>query len=286
MTNLLFQNTDTIPFVPKDDFIANIDSILANDFLPFQHLYAYSSRLCYETTDTVIRKVAISGIEGVARPFMHQVGGVLFLIFAVLFILFALVFSKNGLSQFAGIKSVFSFDSRNNKLDNEPITTIDAWSKLFYAFQTFAIYSILFFDIAIQNPSQHFGSRNYLILFTQIFIGIILFVLIKYFLYSIMAGVFSKSKMSAFIKTYNGVIYLTGVLSFLPIVAYIYITEVRVYVLFFLLAVFIVGRIAVFLQSFIFFAKAHIGGFYFFVYLCGIEIMPYFLLYKAIVLIN
>ncbi len=285
MINLLLQDTDSIPFMLRENVVASIDTIPANDFMSYQYLPLDSSKMFYNI-DAMGHEAVLSGLEGVARPFMQQVGGVLFLVFAVLFVLSAFVFSNSGLSHFSGIRSMFTVNSRGKKPDKEPITSIDAWSKLFYAFQTFVLYSILFLDFAVQGVSKFYSSYDNLILFSQIFIGIMLFVLTKYLFYSLMGGVFSKSKISVLIKTYLSVVYFTGVLSFLPILAYIYIPEVRMYVLLFLIAVFIVGRVAVIIQTFVFFAKAHIGSFYFFVYLCGIEILPYFLLYKAVVSIN
>lgn len=291
MINLLLQNSNSIPFKLQKDVVAGIDSISANDFLSYQYLPLDSSKMFYDI-EAISQKMVflgiegIEGIEGLAHPFMQQIGGVLFLVFTVLFALFALVFSNSGLSYFGNILKVFSFDRRNKKKDNPSITTIDAWSRIFYVFQTYLLYSILFFDIAIQNSNQYYSNYDYIVLFSQIFAGILLFTSLKYLFYRFVGNVFSESKMSVLINTYLSVIYLTGILSFLPIVAYIYIPEVKLYVLFLLLAVFIFGRLAVFIQSFVFFSKVHIGRLYFFVYLCAIEIMPYLLLYKAIVLIS
>ncbi len=285
MINLLLQDTDSIPFMLRENVVASIDTIPANGFMSYQYLPFDSSKNFFNI-GAMGHEAVMSGLEGVPRPFMQQVGGILFIIFAVLFILSAFVFINSGLSHFSGVRSMFSINSKSKKLDSQPTTTIDAWSKLFYVLQTFVLYSILFFDFAVHSFNHYHSSNDYLFLFFQIFAGIILFVLVKFLFYSLMGGVFSKSKINALIKTYLSVVYFTGVLSFLPILAYIYIPEVKVYVLLFLLAVFIAGRITVIIQAFFFFAKAHIGGFYFFVYLCGIEIMPYLLLYKAVVLIN
>lgn len=285
MINLLTQNTDSIPFTLKRDVVASIDTISANKFLSYEYLPLDSSKLFYNI-DAMGSEATFYGVEGVMRPFIQQFGGTLFLVFVLLFIIGSVVFASSGLSHFVGIRSLFSFDNDSSKSDNKPITAIDAWSKLFYAFQTYIIYSILFFVIAVGSSSQLYSGYDHLILYLQILAVLILFITVKYLFYGITGNLFSKTKTNILIDTYLKVFFLAGVLSFLPIIVFIYIPETKIYVLLFLSILFIVGRVAVILQSYLFFIKAHIGSSFYFVYLCGIEIMPYLLLYKAIVLIN
>ena len=282
---MLSYTTDSIPFVLQKDVVASIDTIPANDFYSYEYLPLDSSKLFYDI-ERIGEEVFFSGLEGITRPFIQQIGGVLFLVFTILFVFGALVFRNSGLSHFTGIRNIFSFGNHKKKINNEPITVTDAWSKLFYIFQTYLIFSIFFFTIAAQFSNVQYSSYDYLILYAQISAGFFLFVLSKFLFYKLIGSVFSKAKINALIDAYISIFYVAGILSFLPILAFIYIPEVRLYVLFYILVVFIVGRLAVIVQSYLFFVKAHIGNSYFFVYLCGVEIMPYLLLYKAIVLIS
>ena len=282
MINLLSHNTDSIPLILKKNIVASIDSIPANDFFSYEFLPLDSSKLFYDI-DRVGQEVVFLGIEGLARPFIQQVGGVVFLVFTLLFVFSALVFKSSGLAFFGDIRYMISLGTINNRYDNKLTTTFDFWSTFFYVFQTFIIFSILFFYFAVQQSSLYYSNFDYLILFSLIFAAISLFVLLKYLFYRLIGSVFSKRNMKTLINTYLSVICLTGIVSFMPIFAYIYIPETRLYVLPLLLVVFIVGRIAVFIQSFVFFKKADIGSFYFFVYLCSFEITPYLLLYKVVV---
>ena len=288
MIYLLPQKTDSIPFILKRNAVASFDtiSISAKEFHSYEYLSLDSSKLFYDIDAIKDEVVALSGMEGVMRPFLDQLGGVLFLVFSVLFLVGAVVFINNGLSHFAGIRNLFNLHNYKTQLDKELVTTSDAWSKLFYFFQTYVLYSILFFAIAVRSSSEYYSNYDYLILFSQILGGFFLFILAKYLFYTLLRSVISRTRMSNIIETYFRVFHLAGIISFLPILIYIYIPEAAIYVLLFLSILFIIGRIAVFIQSYLFFVKAHIGSSYFFVYLCGIEIMPYFLLYKAIVLIN
>lgn len=282
---MLSYTTDSIPFVLKKEAVANIDTIPANDFYSYEYLPIDSSKLFYDI-DRIGQEVFFSGLEGVTRPFIQQIGGVLFLVFTILFVFGAIVFKNSGLSHFTGIRNIFSFDNSKKQTNNQPITVTDAWSKLFYVFQTYLIFSIFFFAVATQVSRVYYNTYDYLILYLQISVGFFLFVLAKFLFYKLIGSVFSKAKINNLIDAYISVFYVVGILSFLPIIAFIYIPEAKLYVLFYIFVVFIVGRLAVIVQSYVFFVKAHIGNSYFFVYLCGVEIMPYLLLYKAIVLIN
>ena len=285
MINVLIQNPDTIPFMLKQQVVSSIDSIPKLDFLSYEYLPLDSSKVFYNV-DAIGQQTVFSGLEGLVRPFMQQFGSVLFLVFAVLFVLSALVFKQSGRALFGNVNYIFNVGKRNKNTYGQQVTTSDVWSNLFFIFQAFVIYSILFFDLALEQTNLLFNSYDYLVLFSVIFAFIALSVFIKYLFYLFMGEIFSDSKNKTLNNLYLKVIYLTSILSFIPIMAYVYIPEVKIYALFFLLALFIAARIAVFTTSYIFFIKSHIGSLYFFVYLCGVEILPYFLLYKAIVLIN
>lgn len=285
MIDLLSQTTDSIPFILKKDVAASIDTIPANDFLSYEYLPLDSSKLYYNT-EAICHKTLFSGMEGLVRPFIHQFGDVLFLVFTLLFVLGAILFSNNGWSHFANIKSVFSLDSNNTKTNNVQTTAIDAWSKIFYGFQTYVVYSILFFAIAVTYSNQYYSANDYLLLYAQLLVGLFIFTFVKILFYRLMEGVFAKPKMNILSGAYTNIFYLSGAIGFLPVIVYLYIPEVKIYALFFLLALFIIGRVAVIVQSYVFFIKYHIGSSYFFVYLCGVEILPYFLLYKAAISMN
>lgn len=279
------QDTDSIPFVLQERVVASIDSVPANDFFSYQYLPLDSSKVFYNV-DAIDKEIVFSGLEGLVRPFMQQFGSVLFLVFTFLFVLSALVFKRSGQELLSSFGYIFAAGSRNKKSYNDQIAVSGLWISLFCVLQTFVIYTIFFLDLAIDYTTLFIDVSSYLILFLQILVVIFLFVISKYLLYKFMGMVFSDSKINTLVKVYLLIVFFTGIISFIPIVAYIYIPEVKIYVLFFLLAVFIIGRIAVFVRSYTFFVKSHIGILYFFVYLCGIEIMPYFLLYKTIVLMN
>lgn len=285
MIDVLTQSPDTIPFMLKQQVVASIDSVPKLDFRTYEYLALDSSKVFYDV-DAIDQHAVFTGLEGLVRPFMQQYGSVVFLVFTLLFALSAIVFRRSGQALFGNIKYIFDIGKSNKNSYGQQVTTSDVWSNLFFILQTFVIYSLLFFDLALEQSHHFYYGYDSLVLYSVIFATIAIFALSKYLFYKFMGALFSNTKNNALVNVYLWVVYLTGVLSFTPIVAYIYIPEVKMHIIYFLLAVFIVGRIVVFAKSFTFFIKYHIGSLYFFVYLCGVEILPYFLLYKAIVLIN
>ena len=118
MINLLSQNTDSIPFILKRDVVASIDTIPANKFLSYEYLPLNSSKVLYNI-DAMGSEATFYGVEGVMRPFIQQFGGIIFLVFVLLFIMGSVVFASSGLSHFAGIRSLFSFDNRSTNASAE-----------------------------------------------------------------------------------------------------------------------------------------------------------------------
>lgn len=287
MTNLLLQANGSVPFFLKKEVIAAVDTIPENEFLSYQFLQLDSSKIFYDI-DAIGNSIFSSGLgmEGLVRPFMQQFGSVLFLVFTLLFVLFAVVFRSRGLELLSSLNNIFTSDRQNKNSLGKQIITSDVWANLFFIFLAFFIYTILFFDLTLQQSSLFITNYDYIVLFSQIFAVIFLFAFSKYLFYQLMGALFVNSKTNVLLEVYLWIMYLTGILSFIPIVAYFYIHEVRLYVPFFLLAIFVIGRIIVFVKAYSFFAKSHIGILYFFVYLCALEIMPYLLLYKVIISIN
>jgi hypothetical protein len=93
-----------------------------------------------------------------------------------------------------------------------------------------------------------------------------------------------QSDMKRWINRYYRLVELMGILLFLPTLFYVFMPELRNDIAMFFLFIFIMSRIAILFGLLNIFVKNKIGGFYFFVYLCGTEIAPYILFYKGVLL--
>lgn len=287
MIYLLPQKMDTLPpfFLKKEVVTASVDSMPVNEFLSYQFLPLDSLGLSFNV-DAFNHEAVFSGMPALIRPFLEQFGSVLFLIFALCFVFTALVFRGNERALVSSFGLIFTFGNRNKNLQRESVTSSDAWGQIYFVFQTLILYSLFFFVLAVSETTQVTYIYEYIQLFGLIFVGIFLFVFIKYIVYKVISSLFLDTKTNEVIDAFLWILYLSGIFSFFPLIAYIYIPEVKIYALLLVFAIFLLGRILVFIKSYSLLVKSHIDILYYFVYLCGVEIMPYFIIYKAVVFIQ
>lgn len=262
-----------------------MDSIPENEFMSHQFLSLDSTNVFYDVTAFNVESF-FSGLPVMVRSFMDQHGSFVFLIFTICFVLSSIILNNSRKTLFNNFSHIFSISNQNYKMYKEQITTSEVWGHIFFLLQTAIIYSILFFAITLNQSSLSLNSYEYLLLFTLINVGVLFFIFMKFFVYKMLMAIFSNTQSNNLIDDYLSVVYQTGIFSFFPIFLFIYIEEVKMYALILIIIIFIFGRLIIFIKTHSFFNKSHIGFLYFFVYLCGVEIMPYFLVYKAIILIN
>lgn len=286
MTRFLLHEIDSVPFfLQKKEEVTNADTTSITEFGTYEYVPLDSTQLFYDVS-TIKELPLNAGLKATMRPLMQQWGGALFVLFTFFFVCFALVFRNRRQVLIESLANIFTTDTQVAKIHDKEITTSDVWANLFFILQTFTLYSLLFFDIAHTYSLHYFSSYDNMLLFAQIFIAFFVLAIGKYLFYQLMNVIFSNSSTNILIDTYLWVIYLTGILSFIPIVIYFYVLPAKMIVLLYLVAVFIGGRIIVFTKTYTFFVKSHIGILYFFIYLCALEIMPYILMYKMAISIN
>ena len=286
MIYLFPQKPDSIPFFLQKEVIdVTVDTVSVNEFLSYQFLPLDSLNLSYKV-EAFDHPAVFAGLPALVRPFMAQYGSILFLVFTFCFVLTALVFSKSGRALVSNFGFIFTAVNRNNNMVSESVTTSDAWGHIFFIFQTLLLYSIFFFDLALKQISVFTFTSEYLLLFGIIFAALFLFAFIKYIIYKSIGAILLETKTNDLIDVYLWILYLSGLLTFLPLLFYIYVPDVKMYSFMLIIGIFIVGRIIVAFKSYSLFLKSHIGILYYFVYLCAIEIMPYFIIYKAITFIQ
>ena len=281
MIRLFPQAVDSVPFFLQKEVVASIDTIPKNEFLSYQFLPLDSSKLLYNV-EAFNHEVVYTGLHAVVRSFMEQYGSLVFLVFALFFIISSFIYRSSGRTLFNNFGYIFTLGNRNKNLYNEQITTSDVWGHVFLVFQTIVFYSILFFALTLQHSELFLQETEYLFLFGQIMVAIFIFMFLRYVVYRVIGAVFFDERTNGLLDTYLWVVYLTGILSFIPLLLYIYIPEIKLSALIVMFAIFIIGRFTVFIKGYALFNKSHIGVLYYFVYLCGVEVMPYLIVYKAI----
>lgn len=281
MPHSLIYESDSIPFYLYEKVGGSANNIFNYDYSSFQFLPLDSTAMFYQV-ESFKEPVFSSAIEGILRPVEHQFSSVLFFLLALLFVVSSIIYKKGGgnLLDSFGQKNVLL--NRKKVLFNQQLIVSNIWVKFFLIIQSIIICSVFFFVYSLQDsivPLSRYDT--YLHTYVVIAGALISFVIIKYLLYSIVELLFAKTKDHLLVDVYSWVICLYGILGFLPVVAYIYFPTIRFFAIISLIIIFILARIIVFITSFNFFMKLHIGTLSFFVYLCALEITPYLLMYKV-----
>jgi hypothetical protein len=141
------------------------------------------------------------------------------------------------------------------------------------------VYFVLFWERGIVDMLP--GNRN--LLFLCVFLTLGAFVFFRYVIYSFLGIIFFPLKIKNWLRKYLQVVELVGILSFFPAFFYIFLPEIASFAFILLLTVFFMSRLGIMIAVLDVFVKNKIGFFYFIVYLCGIEILPYFLLYSGLI---
>ena len=168
MINTLFNGTDSIPFFLQREVIVPVDTIPVNEFLSHQYLPFNSSTALYNV-DAFNTEALFSGLPSLARPFMQQQGSLVFLLLTLCFVLSSFIFRNSGKALLSNFGYIFTLGSPNKNLYNEQVTISDIWGHIFLIFQSIFIYSILFFDVTLQQSTLYLSFNEHILLFAQIF---------------------------------------------------------------------------------------------------------------------
>ena len=268
---------DTIP-----DSLTISDSFLFR-FSPFQIVPNDSAGIFFKP-DAIVSHISVdAGYAGMPRTFPQHESSIFFLFFVFCFLLFSLFYRSERKTLFANFKNLLGFRKRATSVYKEQVTIREIWAEMFLLFQTLLIFSMVYFvyfwDRGIADMLQ--GNRN--LLFLCVFFTLGAFVFFRYLIYSFLGIVFFPFRIRNWLGKYLQIIELIGILSFLPAFLCVFLPEIAPFAFILLLTVFFMSRLGIMIAVLDIFVKNKIGFFYFIVYLCGIEIMPYFLLYSGLI---
>ncbi len=252
-------------------------------FSPFQVVPNDSLGLFFKPEEMVSYISVDAGYAGIPRTFPPYESSIFFLFFVFCFLLFSLFYRSERKTLFADFKNLLGFRKRATSVYKEQVTVREIWAEMFLLFQTLLIFSmvyfVLFWDRGIVDMLP--GNRN--LLFLCVFLTLGAFVFFRYVIYSFLGVVFFPLKIKNWLGKYLQIVELVGILSFFPAFFYIFLPEIASFAFVLLLAIFFMSRLGIMIAVFDIFVKNKIGFFYFIVYLCGIEILPYFLLYSGLI---
>jgi hypothetical protein len=212
---------------------------------------------------------------------------VFFLLFTLCLVLFSLVFRNMRQSLSGNFKQLFSFGNPNKIIHKEQITTSDVWGGFFLLSQTGLIGSMVVFIGFWNLGLGAMTLKMQFFLFVAMLLSFGLLLSLKYGICRLIGYILPELEMDDWIERFVWGVEVFGILGFLPSLFFIYLPESRGIALILLLIIIFISFVAIFGSLLTIFVKNKMGFFYFIVYLCAVEIAPFFVLCKGVIsLIN
>jgi len=275
---------NSLPFLVREEEIHPGTDSLRMNFGQYEFLPTDGNRLFFDVDATVTTALQLSptGSGGIDLPYAAWVDSMIFLLFLLCFMLFAFVFRSEGVALTGNFKNMFTPWKRAVLVRKEQVTTTEAWGEFFLILQTILFVSIFLFASLWDKGLSSLSTTEYSLIFTGIFLGISMLVGLKFLIYKTIGTFFLQDDLRNWITHYSRLLELLGILLFIPLVFYVYLHEFRNITIVVLFVLFLLSRLVIFIELLRIFVKNKVGGFYFFVYLCGTEIAPYLLCYKGV----
>ncbi|MDO5665028.1 MAG: DUF4271 domain-containing protein [Bacteroidia bacterium] len=255
-------------------------------FSSFEYIPTDSTRFFFNIDTTAVTTSSeqmMQGFSGDLMPFSQTIQSVFFLMFIFCFVVLAFWFTKEGPMLAANFKNIFSGGMRSRTIFKEEITVSGIWSEIFFIFQAILIFTIVAFTFSWDIGISDLSMKNLLLAFLVTYFGILFFITLKYLVYRIIDYIFVEWGIGEWTEKYFRVVELSGILVFIPAMFYMFVPEYKRIALFSLIIIFFIITLVVFWNLLNIFAKNRIGLLNYFLYLCAIEIVPFFLLYKGVV---
>lgn len=223
-------------------------------------------------------------MNGEPLPYLLRTDSVVVfvLFFCVILVAYILLNNKKYLSY--KLKDLLGNREKNSRYID--ITADSMHYSFLLVLHACALWGICIYGYLINNSPEFLRPYSPYFLLGLIFCMII-FVLLKSFLYSFINWVFfDKMRNASWIKTYYNVFIWSGLL-LLPIVLLLVLGDLSLNIfLYWLLFVVIIMKIVLFFKCFDNFFKNFHGCFHLILYLCALEFLPGVLLWKSIWVTN
>lgn len=273
---------DSLSLYLKKEVHVEIPDTTHTGFSLFEIIPTGKNKVLFDTISSGIENEKIfNGFSGLPLPGFYFQDTIFFILF--LFCLIGLSYwSNKGGSYFvANLKRFFVSDSSQRTTYKEQVTTSGVWSMVFMVFQTILFVTMILFVILERTNSFAHLTISRILIFTVLYFGLLLLVLMKYMVYRLTDYVFPEWGFSSWNEQFFSLVGVVGLMIFVPTLFYLFAPEFSKEMIFLLLIVFFIIQIVIFRKLLVIFVKNKIGLLNYFLYLCAIEIVPLFLIYKG-----
>lgn len=261
------------------------DNIVSVPFTDFDSLIYHNP--FWKVAPTIEENIVLfDGFAGKELP-INNFTHIFLLLFVLFFGIFAFFAKNRSYSLIERITQILSINDNRIVNSKEQITATEARGEIFLIFQGFIVSSIVIFSFLQNQYLSTLSFEKQSLIFGMIFLGVSLLAGIKYLTYNITDYILFDFDTKSWIDKFIWLIELASIIIVLPAVIYIFLPEYGRIALIVMLSIAILFKLVIFRILLNIFSKNRIGIFYYIVYLCSVEIAPYFLMYKgAIFLIN
>lgn len=274
------------PFYLKEEPVPLQTDSLEMNFGLYEFLPTDSQHILFSVDSAAVTHFGSFslGNVGMAMPFSLWVNSIFFLLFVTCFIVFSLVFRKEGMAIVENFRQTFSVRKRQTAGFKRQVTATEAWGESFLVLQTILICAIILYTFLWERGVPMLSEKGNVFFFASVLLIPAAVISLKLLMYRTIGAFFMQSEMKRWVNHYYRLVELMGILLFLPALFYVFTPELRNGILILFLFIFILSRLAIVFGLLNIFVKNKVGGFYFFMYLCGTEIAPYLLFYKGVLL--
>ena len=268
-----------------EDLSCQADSLQMN-FGRYEFLPTDPQRILFSVDSLTLANIDqfFIGKAGMAMPTSLWVNSTFFLLFVACFVTFSLVFRKEGVVFMENFRQTLSPVKRQTAGFKGQVTTTEAWGEFFLVIQAMLVIAILGFTFLWDKGVAMLSLRLQLLTFSALLLLPVLLTSVKLLIYRIIALFFMPHEIKRWISNYYRLLELMGILLLLPALLSVFLSELKHGMLLLFLLIFVVSRFVIVFGLLNIFVKNKVGGFYFFVYLCGTEIAPYLMFYKGALL--
>ncbi len=227
------------------------------------------------------RSQSNSGHAGVNKIFtLEQDDGVLALL-VLCFLMFTRIF-KGGFTFFKESSRLLFSTSGNLSLFRETTVT-EFWFNFILIFQTILLSAVVIFDTFLETDQYKLPQHSFLTI-VLFMLTIFVFLFLKYLLYKILGCLFDlKDHIKIWLRSCTIVLSMLGIIAFVPTLMMVYSQNFHDYLLVFFLSLFVISQLILFYRIITFFLQENVNFFFLIAYLCGVEIIPYIILYKVLI---
>ena len=276
--------TNTLSLYLQRNVIQKTDSLQIG-FSQYEYLPTETGGLFFDSKNifpVFSESIQIQEFAGDLLPFSSDIRSILFILLLLCFVIVAILAGSVGGLLMTNYRNLIVNRNRNRSAFKSQITVFEVWSEVFMVFQTILVGTISIFYVILWREQANSLFLDNAKIFLGIFLAISAFIAFKYVIYKIVSSTFKEFGLNDWATMYMRYLEILGLLLFLPTVFLLFLPEYQQEILILQIVIFFTTKTVSFISLLNIFVKNKTGILYYFLYLCAIEIAPYFLIYRGV----